>query len=64
MTLHIPEKARLDVLSLPIDDEVKLLIVNSKQMEKLKFFPLVFDLCTDEKLETIYTLADFKKSSQ
>ena len=64
VTFYIPEKARFDVLSLPIDDEIKSLIANSKQMGKLKFFPLVFNLCTDEKLEMIYSLTDFKKSSQ
>ena len=64
VTLYIPEKARLEVLRLPIDDEVKSMIVHSKQMGKLKFFPLVFDLCSNEKFEAIYALADFKKSSQ
>jgi hypothetical protein len=64
VTLYIPEKSRLDVLSLPIDDEVKSMIVYSKQMGKLKYFPLVFDLCSNEKFETIYTLVDFKKRSQ
>jgi len=64
VTLYIPEKARLDVLRLPINDEVKSMIANSKLMGKLKYFPLVFDLCSNEKFETIYALSDFKKSSK
>jgi len=34
VTIYIPEKARSDVLSLPLDEEVKLMIANSKQMGK------------------------------
>ncbi len=63
ITIYVPEKSRESVLSLPIDDKAKLMIVDSKQMgNRLKFFPLVFDLCSDEMFETIFALADFKKS--
>ena len=62
VTIYIPEKARADVFSLSLDNEVKLIIADSKQMGKLKFFPLVFDLCTDEMFEAIFYLADFRKS--
>lgn len=64
VTIYIPEKARADVLNLPLDNEVKLMIADSKQMGKLKYFPLVFDLCSDEMFETIFPLVDFKKTSQ
>ena len=55
VTIYVPEKARVDVLRLPLGSE-------SEQMGKLKYYPLVFDLRSDEKLEEVFLLADFKKS--
>lgn len=62
VTIYLPEKARADVLSLPLDNEVKLMIADSKQMGKLRSFPLVFDLCSDGMFEAIFTLANFRKN--
>lgn len=62
VTIYFPEKVRVDVLSLPLDNEIKLMIADSKQMGKLKYFPLVFDLCSDEMFEAVFLLADFRKS--
>lgn len=63
VTIYIPEKARADTFNLQLDDEVKQMIADSKQMgEKLKYFPLVFELHSDEMFEQVYTLADFRKS--
>jgi len=39
VTIYVPEKARADVFSLPLDNKVKLMIADSKQMGKLKNFP-------------------------
>ncbi|MBP1919720.1 DUF3788 family protein [Youngiibacter multivorans] len=62
VTIFIPEKARADAYSLPLDDEVKQMIDDSKQMgKKLKFFPLVFELSSDEKFKAIYALVEFRK---
>ena len=62
VTIYVPEKSRKEVLSLPIDDEAKQKIADSKQMGKqLKFFPVVFELRSDEMFEEIYKLIDFKK---
>lgn len=61
VSLYIPEKAWPEVLTLPIGDEVKRMVADSKQMGKLKFFSLVFDLCSDELFEAVLLLADFKK---
>jgi hypothetical protein len=61
VSLYIPEKSRAEALNLPLGDDIKDMIENSKQMGKLKFFPLVFDLRSDELLDSIYTLADFRK---
>lgn len=62
ITIYFPEKSRSDLLCLPLDEEVKLMIVNSKQMGKLNYFPLVFDLYSNKRLETVLFLADFRKS--
>lgn len=62
VTIYVPEKARADVLSLLLDNEVKLMIEATQQMGKLKYFPIVFDLRSDEMFETIFLLADYRKS--
>lgn len=62
VTIYFPEKVRTDVLNLPLNNEIKQIIEDSKQMGKLKYFPLVFDLCSDEMFETFFPLADFRKS--
>ena len=62
VTLYIPEKYRSDALNLSLSSEVKKMVENAKQMGKLKFFPLIFDLCSDEMFEDIFTLIDFRKS--
>jgi hypothetical protein len=62
VTIYFPEKSRADVLSLPLDNEVKLMISDSRQMGKLNYFPLVFDLRSDEMFEAVFMLSDFRKS--
>ena len=61
VSIFVPEKVREDVLSLPLDDEIKLMVADSKQMGKLKYFPLVFDLHSDEMFKAVFSLADFRK---
>jgi hypothetical protein len=60
VSLFIPEKVRAEALALKLSGETKNMIADSKQMGKLKFFPLVFDLRTDDLFDDIYTLADFR----
>ncbi len=62
VTIYLPEKAREDVMSLPLDNKVKQMIANSNEMGKLKYFPISFNLCTDEMFGAVFLLADFKKS--
>ncbi len=62
VAIYFPEKARFDVYNLHLDEEVKEMIENSNQMGKLKYFPIVFDLCSDKMLEAVFLLADFRKS--
>ena len=59
VSLFVPYKIREDVLNLPVSNKVKEMINNAEQMGKLKFFPLIFDLRSDELFEEIYTLVDF-----
>ena len=62
VTIYIPEKYRTDALNLSLNNEVKKMIEDAKQMGKLKFFPLIFDLRSDKTFEEIFTLVDFKKT--
>ena len=62
VTIYIPEKSRADVYNLPLDVEVKRMTADSKQMGKLKYFPIIFDLCSDDMFEAVFSLADFRKS--
>jgi hypothetical protein len=38
------------------------MISDSRQMGKLNYFPLVFDLRSDEMFEAVFMLSDFRKS--
>lgn len=61
VTIYIPEKFRHDAINLPLDNKTKKMISETKQMGKLKFFPIVFNLSSHELLKDVYTLVDFKK---
>ena len=63
VSIYIPEKSRADAFNLPLDDETRQMIADAKIMGgKWRYFPLVFELHSDKKLEAVYTLADFRKS--
>jgi len=61
VNIYVPEKSREAILDLPIDHKVKQMIVDSNQMGKLKFFPIVFNLHSDEMFDAVDTLVEFKK---
>ena len=61
LTVYVPEKYRAEALALSRDAETKKMIEEAKQIGKLKFFPLVFDLYSDEKFDEILTIVDFRK---
>lgn len=61
VTIYVPEKDRADVLRLPLDNEAKMMIESTRQMGRLKYFPLVFDMVTDDMFDSIFALAEFKK---
>ena len=62
VSIFIPEKARADALNLNLGSGVTALVKNSKQMGKLKFFPLVFDLQSEEFFDDLFTLVNFRKN--
>ena len=63
VTIYVPEASRADILSLPLDDEVKRMAEEGERMgNRLKYLPLVFDLRSDELFPSVFALADFKKS--
>lgn len=62
VSIFIPEKARANLLALPLGDTTKQMVQAAKPMGKLKFFALVFDLQSDELFEEIYALIDFRKA--
>ncbi len=62
-TFFIPEKSCAKAANLPMDDTLKQMLADFLQTEKkLKNFPLVFDVFSDEKLEALFAAADFKKN--
>ena len=62
VTIYVPENKREEILELSLDNKIKLMISESKQMGKIKFFPICFDLCTDELFESIFILCEYKIS--
>jgi len=61
VTIFMPEKHRAEALGLSLGGEVAQMVAEAKQMGKLKFSPLVFDLRSDELFDDIFALIDFKK---
>lgn len=65
VSVFVPEKCREDLLKLPLSEEVLGMIADARQMgERLKFFPIVFDLCSDAMFDGLFEIAEFKKRSK
>ena len=62
VTIYIPEKNRQEALNLTLNDEIIKIIKESKPLGKLKFFPLIFDLRSDDLFSEVFTVIDFKKA--
>ena len=62
VTVYVPEKYRLEALNLSIGDGMKGMIKEAKQMGKLKFFPLVFDLYSNKMFDELFAIIDFRKT--
>lgn len=62
VSVFFPEKSRADVLALPLGDDAMQMIADSKLMGKTqKFFPVVFNLRSDEWFEAVFAIAEYKK---
>ena len=61
VTFYISEKYRMETLNLPLDCGTLKMAENAEQMGKLKFFPLVFDIHSDQMLDQVSVLIEFKK---
>lgn len=62
VSIFVPEKYRAELLQLPLTEDVLQNISDAKQMgERLKFFPVVFDLRSDEMFEDLFEIMNFKK---
>lgn len=62
VVIYIPEDNREDLLSLSIDEELKHVISNLKRMgETFRTLPIVFDIHTNELLESMLKIIEYKK---
>ena len=57
-----PERCRTEVMELPLSIATKEMLMDAKQVGKMKIFSLGFELCTEELFNDIYTLIEFKKT--
>ncbi len=65
VTIYIPEKFREDVLRLPLHEDVRQMAENSRLLgNKIRHFPLSFELRSDELFDSIFSLAEFRKRNQ
>ena len=62
VTIFVPQKYHPDLLALELDQEVRQMISESKQMGKLKYFPLVFEISTDVLFDDLFILLQYRKS--
>ena len=58
VSIFVPNRIREDAADLPVSPGVKEMISSAEQMGKLKFFPLIFELRSDELFNDIYAVID------
>lgn len=61
VTFYVREKYRLDALTIPLDEKARQMMASSKQMGKLKYFPLTIDVCSNEFIESVMSVVAFMK---
>lgn len=61
VSIFLPERTRADVLALPLGKEVREMVQASGQMGKMKTFPVIFNLRSDELFNDLFMLVNFKK---
>lgn len=62
VVIYIPEDRRNDVLSLSIDNNLKIMISELKRMgETFRTLPIVFDIKSNELFDSIFKIIEYKK---
>ena len=62
VSIFVQEKYREEISRLPLSEEVKQMIADARQMgNRLRYFPLVFDMRSDEMFGSLFELMDFRK---
>lgn len=62
VSFYFAEKAQLGLQGLTVGKNTKRMIEDAKRMGKLKFFPLVFDVRSDDLFDDLGTLINYQKS--
>jgi hypothetical protein len=62
VSFFFAEKAQLGLQGLIVGENTKRMIESTERMGKLKFFPLVFDVRSDDLFDDLGTLIDYQKS--
>ncbi|HWQ73644.1 MAG TPA: DUF3788 family protein [Desulfitobacteriaceae bacterium] len=62
ISFFFAEKAQLGLQGLAVGENTKKMIEDAKPMAKLKFFPLVFDVHSDDLFDDLCALIDYQKS--
>ena len=62
VSIFVPEKYREAISRLTLTEEVKQMIADTRPMgNRLRYFPLVFEMRSDEMFSVLFELMDFKK---
>jgi hypothetical protein len=64
VTVYIPDKGHGDLLNAPLDGKARAIVSSAKQMGKISSFPIVFDVYSDEVLDALLAVTDFRKRIQ
>ncbi len=62
VSFFFAEKVRSSMPGLAVSENTKRMIEDAKPMGKLKFFPLIFDVCSDDLFDDLSVLIDYQKS--
>lgn len=63
VTVYVPDREKQNMMNLPIQENLRKEIAETRKLgEKLKFFPVVFEVYTKETLEDLSEVLSFKKA--
>jgi hypothetical protein len=62
LSFYFAEKAREGLQGLAVSENTKRKIEGAKQMGKLKFFPIVFEVNSDDLFDDLSALINYRKS--